>query len=501
MKKTAYHPYLFGLFPVLFLFSRNMGQGEMRYSDIAVPSMVVLCLAFIFSMFFSALARDRRKGAILASIFLLFVLSYGHGYSAINLFMHLKHRVLLTISAAGFFMACYFIIRTKRDLLKTTIILNVIAASMLIVPLSNVALCIVNCRIQDRNCRAVKYDETLRVTAPVTVTPDIYYIIMDSYIADRTLKEVYDYDNRDFTDFLKKKGFVISAGSRSNYASTFLSLASSLNMEYVNHLAWVIGRKNDLRIVYNMIKENSLNNFLRAKGYRTLHFGMWWQPGRIERSLGFDLLRDKCFNPFSLILMEKSILNIVYDYYFASVLKRVTYNTFEAVAKVPGLNVPTFTFAYFYGMHAPYVFGAKGEDIDPYEAVENAKHHERLEKLYLGQLAFYNNRMKRLIEDILSGSRIPPIIVLQSDHGLQFSECSQDNFKACIQQRMRIFSAYYLPGNGAAMVYDSITPVNTFRLILKRYFNVEIDLLEDRCYYSDRKMPFIFTDVSDPVAQ
>jgi hypothetical protein len=369
---------------------------------------------------------------------------------------------------------------------------------MLIVPFGSMAICAANCFIQERNCRAVKHNETLRTSGPVTVKPDIYYIIIDSYVADRTLKEAYDYDNHDFTDFLKKKGFVIPSNSRSNYASTFLSLASSLNMEYVNYLSGVIGQRNDQRILYSMIKDSELRDFLRARGYRTLHFGMWWQPGKIEQSLGFDLVRDKCFNPFSLILMEKSVLNIFYDYYFASVIKKVTYNTFDVVAKVPGLKGPTFTLAYFYGLHVPFVFGADGEDIDPYEAVENAKHPDRLGKLYLNQLIFYNSRIKRLIDEIISGSRIQPIIVLQSDHGLQFSECSQDNFKACIQQRMRNLNAYYLPDNGSAMVYDSITPVNSFRLILKRYFNAEIDLLEDRCYYSGSKTPFLFTDVSDP---
>ncbi|MFA6384620.1 MAG: sulfatase-like hydrolase/transferase [Candidatus Omnitrophota bacterium] len=498
MNKKAYHQFFFALFPVLFLFSRNIGEGELRYADIILPSIVVLCFAFIFSGLFSAAARDRRKGAIITSVFLLLALSYGHGYSILNIFMYVKHRALLPVSAAFFFAVYYCVIRTKNDLERITVILNAIAVSMIVVPLISIAFYAADYGIQKNNCRAIKINEPLRGAAPVLPARDIYYIVIDSYVASSTLQEVYNYDNSVFTDFLKKKGFVIASNSRSNYSATFLSLASSLNMEYVNYLEGVIGQGNDRRILYGMIRESKLKDYLRERGYRILHFGMWWPPGKNEKSLGFDLLRDKCFSPFSLALMERSILNIFYDYYFASVIKNVTYNTFDAVAKVPGLKGPTFTFAYFYGMHAPFVFEADGQVIGSYAAVEYSKDKRKAARLFMGQLDFYNAMLARLIDDILSKSRIPPVIVLQSDHGLQFAECSQAGFKSCIQQRMRNFSAYYLPDNGSDLVYDSITPVNSFRLILKRYFNAEMELLNDRCFYSDKARPFVFTDVSDP---
>lgn len=228
-----------------------------------------------------------------------------------------------------------------------------------------------------------------------------------------------------------------------------------------------------------------------------MHFGMWWDPGNVEQNAGFDLHKDKHFSAFALVLMEKSILNIFYDYYFASIIKNVTYNTFEAVAKVPELPGPHFVFAYFYGLHPPFVFGPKGEDISAYQAVEASKDKVKWKKLYLSQLSFYNSQIEKLIDQILSKSRISPIIVLQADHGVQFEECSRENFKECIQERMRNLNAYYLPNKGADILYDSITPVNSFRLIFKHYFGVKINLLEDYCYYSEIRHPWIFTDVTD----
>ena len=45
---------------------------------------------------------------------------------------------------------------------------------------------------------------------------------------------------------------------------------------------------------------------------------------------------------------------------------------------------------------------------------------------------------------------------------------------------MAIFSAIYAPRIQPASLHPAITPVNTFRLILRDYFNVAIEPLPDR---------------------
>jgi hypothetical protein len=46
-------------------------------------------------------------------------------------------------------------------------------------------------------------------------------------------------------------------------------------------------------------------------------------------------------------------------------------------------------------------------------------------------------------------------------------------------------NAYYLP-KGYKDLYDSITPVNSFRIILNEYFGASYPLLPDITYESDR---------------
>jgi hypothetical protein len=50
-----------------------------------------------------------------------------------------------------------------------------------------------------------------------------------------------------------------------------------------------------------------------------------------------------------------------------------------------------------------------------------------------------------------------------------------------------ILNAYYLPNGGDQMLYSTITPVNTFRLIFDYYFGGDYGLIEDISYNSKSK--------------
>jgi hypothetical protein len=67
------------------------------------------------------------------------------------------------------------------------------------------------------------------------------------------------------------------------------------------------------------------------------------------------------------------------------------------------------------------------------------------------------------------------------------------------REGMRILNAYYLPLKDCDLVYDSITPVNTFRVIFNCYFGTNYKLLEDKSYNSFDFSPYKFTDVTDIV--
>src|SRR5262249_55856944 len=66
-------------------------------------------------------------------------------------------------------------------------------------------------------------------------TPDVYYIILDGYARADTLKRECQFDNSEFLEQLRSRGFYVADQSCSNYPMTFMSLASSLNMSYLDN--------------------------------------------------------------------------------------------------------------------------------------------------------------------------------------------------------------------------------------------------------------------------
>ena len=58
-----------------------------------------------------------------------------------------------------------------------------------------------------------------------------------------------------------------------------------------------------------------------------------------------------------------------------------------------------------------------------------------------------------------------------------------------------------MPQGGDSLLYDSITPVNTFRLIFDFYFGTDHGLLDDYYYYSTYDRPYDLVDVTDQLRQ
>jgi hypothetical protein len=107
--------------------------------------------------------------------------------------------------------------------------------------------------------------------------------------------------------------------------------------------------------------------------------------------------------------------------------------------------------------------------------------------------------MKIIIQKILDESEIPPIIIIQSDHGPGMSLDHRLMELSDLHERMSILNAYYLPGEKTDQLYVGITPVNTFRVIFNEYFGANLPLLEDRSFYSPLNDLFNFEDISDKV--
>jgi hypothetical protein len=114
---------------------------------------------------------------------------------------------------------------------------------------------------------------------------------------------------------------------------------------------------------------------------------------------------------------------------------------------------------------------------------------------YREQVQFIASRLRQAIERVLARRANRDIVmILQGDHGpgsmTDWTSASRTN----LWERLSIFSAYRLPGR-ESVVYPSITPVNTFRVVFNAYLGVKFASLEDRSYFSTWNRPYDFVEV------
>jgi hypothetical protein len=138
------------------------------------------------------------------------------------------------------------------------------------------------------------------------------------------------------------------------------------------------------------------------------------------------------------------------------------------------MQEPKFIYAHILSPHEPFVFGPNGNYVLP-ENWENYKDKQ----YYLGQYIFITKQIEELVDSLLDKSSNPPIIIIQSDHGLRPSSV-HEGIEIGENEWRKIMNTYYFPGNGNELLYKNISPVNTFRLIFNRFFGKNYPMLEEK---------------------
>jgi len=503
MKKSfIIHPFLFAIFPILFLFSHNVDQ--VSYSELLLPSAIVLGFTLLLILLSRSIFKDNNKAGIIVSLFLILFFSYGHVRDLIIAsFTPGKNKYLLIAWGLFFTYGAYLTIRTRRNLHNFTNTLNIVALSIVLISLLTIGVYEFKtiATWKDRKSTEDRATNTIDLDNAATLR-DIYYIILDGYASSSTLKEVYDYDNQPFIDYLTAKGFYVASKSRCNYPTTFLSLASSLNMEYINYLTDMVGiESKDQAVPYQMIRNSKVMNFLKSKGYKFIHFSSGWGPTDHNRYADLDV-HCSIANEFQMMLIQTTILSpLFFKEHFR---RRALLCTFSKLAEVYKIEEPIFVFSHITSPHYPYLFGANGEPV-PRATLKISGSPWKQKENYLNQLIFISKKVEMLIDEILSRSEVPPIIILQADHGpastftesLLLAYRGKRPTKNMLRERTTIFNAYYLPPDGNKLLYNSITPVNTFRLVFDFYFHANYGLLGDQSYYSTYDRPYEFINVTD----
>lgn len=513
LAKYPFHSFLVGLFPVLFLFVENLGQTDLVAILPPVAAMMVL-LGFLL-LVIHWISGDWTSTGVYASLMVAWFYSYGYFYNiciglTLNNVVLGRERWLIPIWGLLFILGLVWLIKHRRrhpDINRALNLVMIVLMSLLLLKAGGRYYKLYGTeqkadgKVQSKTQQLITRDTD---SAGLKNLPSIYYIILDSYSASSILKDVYGYDNGQFIAYLKNKGFYVAEKSCCNYAFTSASLASSLNLDYLDVIFNLRGPNgHTISDVNRSIGDSRIAGYFSQRGYRIVQLGSWWSPtAKDKEEIG---LAGCLLTEFNILLLRMTLLRPIVDQMTAPLLRHGIIALIDRMAELSESESPNFVFAHIICPHPPYVFGANGEAVG---LLYSTAMRLSPQMLYVNQMKAINKKMESLFEILITKSKSPPIIVIQADHGSGFlfhpihnrarpGESAED--LKFLKAQFRILNAYYLPGGGEKNLYDTISPVNTFRVILNMYFNGNFKLRPDKNYYSNYEMPFDFIDVTDRV--
>lgn len=485
------YPLLAGAYPALALIAVNTVQMNPIEGVRAILAGVVL--AGIFVLVSKLLARDWGKAAVLSTFWVAVFFSYGHIYQAIEGtrvggFVLGRHLVLAPLALLILFVGSCLLLRYVNPSRKTHQLFTIMVVILVALALFQTGFTWWRMN-QPQKAASIKSD------TPAIGLPDIYLIILDAYSRADTLEKYYEFDNSTFISTLRDMDFIVSDCSFSNYSWTALSMSSMLNMDY---LIQMDGRTQtgDEHLDYphyaDLIANSEVRRILEGNGYQIVAIPTGYAFTSIanadvyitEPSERADFLFSAKTNAFEELFLRTTGLRIAtesFDAWFKQLLpdERSSYRRhydrvlfqLNEIGNITEVAGPKFVFIHIPAPHPPFVFTEGG----------TFRYTREVDVGYPEEIAYLNTRIDKILATIINQSAIPPIIILQGDHGWP------------MDARTEILYAVYLPGFNGELPYQ--TPVNAFRHIFNYYFDGDFPLLYEESYFSTEDRQLALTPV------
>jgi hypothetical protein len=255
------------------------------------------------------------------------------------------------------------------------------------------------------------------------------------------------------------------------------------------------------RLPNYLLQHNRVVRYLQERGYEYVFFPSDW-----FHSTSMSPQADSVFRPFRGFSfmramtggeLERTVRGATILSYFGRTHRweaEHVRRTLDGLAGLAGTGTrPRFVFAHILKPHDPYVFGRTCE------VLPRQREDDQVGP-YLDQLQCMNRLLLATVRRILAESPVPPIILIQGDHGSKLLHAisyptPEEVPPPAARERFGAFGAYYLPGGGAAAFGDTVTVVNVMGNVLRYYFGARLPRAEDEQYISPAKFPYNFLRV------
>lgn len=502
---TALFPFLLAAARVLFRADRNAGYYTL--GDLATILLAVLASLLLIYLLAARVFRGRgdRLPALVTFLAVLWLFGFDPAARALpQLPHHLTYLLLGAAGLVGSVVAVWWFARRPAILRGAARFLTLTGTLLVALYVTGIA------RDHRRERQVVERSALARQLArPIPVAGpargparDVYVIVLDEYANADVLMNGLGFDNRPFIDSLRALGFYVPKSVSSNYTMTLFSLPSLLNAAHVYPAERDFGTKNgDPTLANHLLDESRVAGFFKSRGYRVVFFpSLWWTSTRVLPAAdstvrvwhGFDLDRALSTTDFRRSVREETPIDYLHmdEPYDGDFIRR----TLGGVARLPSVDAPVFAFAHVLSPHGPIVF-----DRNCRVRPRSARNRDRIGD-YTGQVLCLNRMVLATVTRLLRDSKVPPIIVLQGDHGsmihgFRTADSAETLSATAAWERFGAFGAYYLPDSGAEAFGDTVTVVNVLGNVLRYYFGADLRREPDDHYVSVEARPYHFVHV------
>lgn len=525
MRLPPIHPFLFGLYPVLFQCGR---PASLPSQEVVASVLVIECtVALLWLAIWAGLGRDIARAGVWVSFFICMFFGYWAVHDVVSRWVledssRIRHYIFIVMWLILVIIGSVYLARFGVALAKASKKLDLLAFALIGIAASGAWFNWVQPIDPLEWAREPILDNEMHDPQQIgqrgpkdgKALPNIYYIILDAYGRSDVLRDIYGYNNDPWLEELSRKGFYVAAKGKTNYCQTLLSLASSLNVCYLDGLDPIAedGRASTDLLV-QMIANNRVSHLLSQWGYRTIAFSSGYPATEMTKS---DLYLTPPGIAWRLInsrVVGMTPLNVVQNWLLPRIgndihRNRLSYQ-YDKLGEISNEKGPFFVFCHIIAPHPPFVFDETGEAAQtnrPFSLYDGSHFHHMDKPLqreykngYRRQIPFINRKILMAVDKIKANSGEPPIIIIQGDHGPGFMLDWGNQNNVDFRERMSILNAVLLPKEAQNHLYPEITPVNTFRLIFRHCFGVPWELLPDRSYFSPYSDPFKLTDVTEKI--
>lgn len=306
----------------------------------------------------------------------------------------------------------------------------------------------------------------------------IHFILLDGYPGFFSLQKIFDEKNIEIKNFLTENNYCVFDTIYSNYAQTYYSLNSLLNMQYITYLHQI--NKNKYSSILQQLKEiksNYITDFFSNKGYHIYNNSIFDINHSVKQN-DFNKIKDA-----KILALKDVFYNRIYNDFAWQIKKYNDYETFkqyhynnETIEHI--LNTknqsPFFNYTHLLMPHEPYYTDSIGNLL----SIDDAKkmNNEYLFKQYLK----YTNRVIRAIAKNNLSKYPNDITIIMSDHGYREETALANDF-----DKFNNFLAVYFPDTNYKEIKKIHSNVNVFRTILNQYFMQNLSYLPDSLFSID----------------